>query len=186
MGVKQGIFTGDPSDDPVEYTGSEPGNVAAPATVQQAAAPVPQTVGTVGAAPVPVDLSEATMALHRAQEAYEQAGRDVQNIAAKLKHAELDLQNAARALRAIEPRVSASDLARDFSASEMAKRAQIKEQGFVPVPSDSRPGPSALDRSKFRGSGSDGRDLAMRMQRHGASRGAFPASMRGAFVPPKQ
>jgi hypothetical protein len=189
---RQGIFTPSQDDDLEEHTGAGYGGPPAqPKEVVLAKhdASEPDASDQKDAAPAApaTDLTEAQAVLRQAQQAYEQAGRDAQELGAKLRHAELEMQNAARALEAIEPKVSARELATQFGRTEMARRAEAQRNGgHMPIPDPVTPGPSALDRSRFKGSGGDGRDLAMKMQRHGAARGAFPAAMRGAFVGPRE
>lgn len=80
-----------------------------------------------------------------------------------------------------------TDNAKEYIRSEQARRAGVAA-GELPARQASRPGKSYIDRVRFYGRQGDAADFARKQMHHGgASRGAYPASMRGMQLkPPSQ
>lgn len=181
-------------DDPEEFTGSTQTNLADPKTIVPKSVapsdPVPVVKAAAPAGPAspavpPTNFDDAVIARDRAQAEYERIGRECQALAAQERLAETAMQNARRALVAHEPKVTATDLARDFSRTEQTKRAAQANGEPMRGPAPIVPGPSALDRSRATHAyeSGDGRSFVQKQMRHGQRRGAYDSRYFGATLP---
>jgi hypothetical protein len=73
-------------------------------------------------------------------------------------------------------------LAKAHIASEQERKRQIAEGRAHPA-QRSRPGKSYIDRVRFYQGRGDANDFLRKQMRRGASRGAYPSSMRGQKLP---